>query len=540
MRKKINFFLLLSIFLLGLFLRVYKLETIPSGFHQDEAANAYMGKFVLLNGKDFYGNIFPVFYIDKWGDYPPALPMYFAGAGSILFSDTAFGARIIISLLGALTILSLYFFVKNIFGEKNIALISAFFLAIFPWHIAFSRAAAEGVAAFFFYTTALAFYFSKKKKYSTPISFLSFFLSYLSYPSFRIIIPLTLILLLILERFEKKSFRKSTILFTVFFLALTIWISTTEWGSARLKQTSILKVVQNRQDFYNQFIYSDSSPLIARIFHNKLINLTEEFLRQYFSYFSLLYLFLEGGRPEWYRFPNTGLIYLSNLLLFSSFIFLLIRKQSINVSKKRFLFLVALLFLAPLPAAMTEEHSIHMHRSIAMLLPLATFSGIAITIIKKLPFKKLIILGVSSFLILEFIKFSHNYFVHVSAYSSLHRSEGNKYAAIYLVKNRGKYDQVHFFITGWFPVYYLYFSGNYSPNLIGKLKNLYTPQLDNIKFIPKNCPQQEDIDPINSGDLVLFSAICAPNLYRNLKMIDSIKNISGTDIFWIFEKQPSS
>ncbi len=537
--RKIKYLLLAIIFFVGLILRVYKLETIPSGFHQDEAANAYMGKFVLLNGKDFYGNPFPIFYIDKWGDYPPALPMYFAGAGSILFSDTVFGARIIIALMGALTVLSVYFLAKNLFGKEKTALFSSLFTAILPWHIAFSRTAAEGTAALFFYTTALALFFRNSqnlKKITDICIFASLLITYLSYPSFRIIIPATLLFLLILKKIETKRLHRYTLFLLLFFTTATLWISTTEWGSARLRQTSILKAVKDRQDFYNQFIFEDKTIFLARLFHNKAVNLAEEFLRQYFSYFSLLYLFVEGGRPEWYRFPNSGLLYLTNLILVISASVFALKKTDIPVNKKRLILMLFILFTAPIPAALTIEHSIHMHRSIAMILPFVLLSAVGTTALKLIPYKKTAVFLLFFLLTAEFVKFSHNYFVHVSSYSSLHRSEANKYAAIYLVENRRKYKDVYFFITGWFPVYYLYFSSNYSPEIIGKLKRMYTPKLDNINFIAKNCPEQKDIDPLPQKSLVMFSSICDPKLYRSLKMIKAIKNISDTNIFWVFEK----
>jgi len=81
--KKHTVFLLFLTLLLSLFLRFYKLSEIPFGFHQDEVVNAYVGKFILKNGFDLYGNSWPIFYFDKWGDYPPVLPMYFSGFGSL-------------------------------------------------------------------------------------------------------------------------------------------------------------------------------------------------------------------------------------------------------------------------------------------------------------------------------------------------------------------------------------------------------------------------------------------------------------------------
>lgn len=530
-------FLLFLIFFAALFLRVYKLSTVPAGFHQDEAANAYMGKFILVNGKDFYGNPWPVFYFDKWGDYPPVLPMYFTGLGSLLFGDNVFGARIIIAFFGALSVIPLYFLALSWFKDKFIALFSSFLLAILPWHIVFSRSAAEGVLSLFFLITALAFYFAgKKQRLFRILAFFNFLLSFLSYPSFRLIVPAVYFVILVLEKVERKKIRNFTLISFIFFITLTFWISTTDWGRARFQQTSIFNEIKSKEEYNNQFIYDEKSVFLARLFHNKGVILLQEFLKQYLSYFSPLYLLLgEGANPAWYRFPNSGLVYFSMAISFFGLFLVFYKKVKHSFKREGFVLVFFLLFLTPVPAALTIEHAIHMHRSIGMVLPVVLLSGFGVYfILKALP--KVFSFVLLILLVVEFVNFYHNYFSHVSAYSSLHRSEANQYTALYLKENKDKYKDVYMFVTGWFPVYYLYHTSNYSPELIGKIKKMYFPKIDNISFIPKNCPDQEDLDKAKKGSLVVFSAICDPGVYRGVKKISSVKNTSGLDIFNIFVK----
>ncbi|GIW63280.1 MAG: hypothetical protein KatS3mg091_082 [Patescibacteria group bacterium] len=533
-----NKILIFIIFLLALFLRIYNLSSVPVGFHQDEAANAYMGKFIILNGKDFYGNTWPIFYFDKWGDYPPVLPMYFSGLGSLIFGDNVFGARIVIAFFGALTVVSIFYLSLHIFKKESLALISAFFLAIMPWHIVFSRTSAEGILALFFFTTALAYYFSAKNKPKrSTLAFAFFLLSYLSYPSFRLIVPLSYLALVLIDKFEFKKFHKSTVAFTIFFFFLTFWISTTDWGGARLKQTSILNEITKNMDYYNQFIFDDKSILTARVFHNKLVFFVQDFLKQYLNYFSPTYLFMgENANPAWYRYPNSGLIYFYFGLVSFGLILANVKNKQLPLSPVVFIFIIFLLFATPVPAALTYEHAIHMHRSIGMILPLTLLFTIGLYFwIKIFSKHSKIFLGLS-FLILaiEFINFTHNYFGHVSVYSSLHRSEANQYAALYIKENKNKYNSVQMFVTGWFPVYYLYHTSNYSKELIGKINKMYFPKIENVLFIPKDCPDQQDIDKLDKNSLILFSSICDPNLYTKVKQIDSIKSISGLGIFNVF------
>lgn len=143
-------FLLLIIVLLALLLRFYHLSSLPNSVHRDELINAYVGRYILQNGKDLYGNPWPIFYFNKFGDYPPILPMYIMGIATFFFGISEFAMRFPAALMGSLTIIPLYYIAKNIYKSNKIALLSALFLAILPWHIVLSRFSAEGILAVFF------------------------------------------------------------------------------------------------------------------------------------------------------------------------------------------------------------------------------------------------------------------------------------------------------------------------------------------------------------------------------------------------------
>src|SRR3989344_1417428 len=185
----------LIIFLFALIVRVVALDKLPGGFHEDEVSNAYVGRFILQNGKDLYGNIFPLLYFDKFGDFPPVLPMYLSGAGVMLFGSNEFGARFLTSLLGALTVYPVFYLAKRLFFSKYTAYSSAIFISILPWHIVFSRSAAEGIMAVFVYLGGLYYLFewiSKKQTMNFMYANILFVFTYILYPSFRLLIPLTI------------------------------------------------------------------------------------------------------------------------------------------------------------------------------------------------------------------------------------------------------------------------------------------------------------------------------------------------------------
>ena len=60
---------LLLIFAIALVLRLYRLGTLPITFHEDELLSGYLGRYILQNGFDLYGNKWPLLYFNKFGDY---------------------------------------------------------------------------------------------------------------------------------------------------------------------------------------------------------------------------------------------------------------------------------------------------------------------------------------------------------------------------------------------------------------------------------------------------------------------------------------
>lgn len=66
---KSSYFWLLLIFGLALFIRLIWLETLPATFFVDEVLSGYMGRFMLINHMDLFGNPDPWLYFNKFGDY---------------------------------------------------------------------------------------------------------------------------------------------------------------------------------------------------------------------------------------------------------------------------------------------------------------------------------------------------------------------------------------------------------------------------------------------------------------------------------------
>src|SRR3989344_9325958 len=114
-----GYIILLCILLLSIVLRTIALGSIPGVLQNDEIANTYGSRFILLHGIDLYANPFPLLYLDKFGDFPPVLPMYLSGLGTFLFGNNEFGARILIALFGAIIVLPAFSIGLSIFKNKS-------------------------------------------------------------------------------------------------------------------------------------------------------------------------------------------------------------------------------------------------------------------------------------------------------------------------------------------------------------------------------------------------------------------------------------
>jgi 4-amino-4-deoxy-L-arabinose transferase-like glycosyltransferase len=146
------------------FSRLYHLSNLPYSLHDDEVSNTYIGRFILENGVDLNGQKFPLLYSDKFGDYPPVLPMYLSGISTYFFGVNAFAARLPFAILGVLSVALTYYLARWLFSKPAIAYLCAGFLAVCPWHIVLSRATAEGIAASFAFMLGLFLLFREISK----------------------------------------------------------------------------------------------------------------------------------------------------------------------------------------------------------------------------------------------------------------------------------------------------------------------------------------------------------------------------------------
>jgi len=532
--KEIKYLFL--IFFFAVVLRLYNLNNLPYGFHEDELSNTYVGRFILENGKDLHGNSWPLLYFDKFGDYPPVFPMYFSGLSTYFFGINEFAARFPTALFGALTVFPLYYLTLSFFKDKKTGLISAVLLSIAPWHLVYSRSNAEGIIALFFFLSGLLSLFKgieAKKKILLFFGYLCISFTYFLYPSFRLLVPLTFIPLPFFVDRKEKKIRKLLLIFLLISTLFTFWISRTAWGRARFDQTSlfgnsgIAAAIKARNEAFS-FGAGQNNILEARFFHNKIAGYAREFLHQYLSYFSPINFYFEGGEPyRYFSIPQQGFFYFTFMLLFLAGLFFLLKK-----TEPKKLYLIYLTAVSVLPAALTVDFTPHFHRSILMLIPIImiiSYGYHKLTTVRiGMVYPKAII---SLLLFFELLYFSHQYIRQSDSFKPGYKNDGNREAVMYIKNNEENYDSILMPSKEKLAVYYLFYSNDFSPSYIGQFGyNLTLEKIGKITFIDEWCSSKKMTeDKLNQKILVVDNGDCGKPSF--LKEIYLIKRKDSTNAF---------
>src|SRR3989338_11677884 len=119
MVKKVEWFLIIAIFVLAFALRFYKLGQIPSSLDWDEVSLAYNAQSLLQTGKDEFGNSWPL-SIQSFNDYKPPVYTYLLIPVLKVFGKTEFAIRFPSALAGTLTVLVTYFLVKELLAVGRV------------------------------------------------------------------------------------------------------------------------------------------------------------------------------------------------------------------------------------------------------------------------------------------------------------------------------------------------------------------------------------------------------------------------------------
>ena len=351
--------ILISILLVAAFFRFYLLANVPPSASLDEVSIGWNAYSILQTGRDEFKSFLPIL-LRAYDDYRPALYVYFVLPFVKIFGLDVVSVRLPSVILSILSVLGTYLLVKEFFRKKIspvfnpevIALCSAFLLAISPWHIYISRLGHEVNLGLSFLIFAVLF-FLKRRIY---LSSLFFILSFLSYQSEKIFIPLLLIGMFFIFKEEILSMKKKIFLPSVLSLILiSPFLKATFEPNAliRFSGTNIFKANEARFIEQSKKLQEATSEgdLIGKIIYNRRLVSLQLFSEGYLSHFDPVWLFTNSSGGL-HKIPNIGLLYVWEIPFILLGIYLLIKNNFYKKTKK----LIFLWFLiSPIPAALTTD-----------------------------------------------------------------------------------------------------------------------------------------------------------------------------------------
>lgn len=443
---------LIVIIAIAIVLRFWQLGSIPASLNWDEVAWGYNAYTLGIDGKDEFGIFLPYKYIESYGDFKPPVYAYLSVLPVKVFGLNEFSTRFASAFFGVLTVLITYFLTKRVFhtSEKReyYSLAAALFLAISPWHINLSRAAFEANVATFFVVSGVWLFLAgmQDRKWYLPLSALMFGLSFYTFNSPRIVVPLLVLALVI--GFLKKSFAlKREIMIAgvvgaVLLLPLLGFLLSSQ-AKLRFQEVNIFSDVSLVKTS-NQEIANDHNSLFSKVIHNRRVIYSLAYLKHYFDNMNPAFLFISGDENQKFSTKDVGEMYfIDAFFLIVGLLFLFRRKEGV------WWVLPVWFFLGLVPASTAREtpHALRTEVTLPTLQILSAYGFVTILSFLKSLEKKRQWIGIgvlSLFVFGNFLYYSHGYFVHYGRESAGEWNYGYKDSIAYVKQVEKNYDQIWF------------------------------------------------------------------------------------------------
>jgi len=544
--SKIILFLVIT---LALFLRLYKVISIPPSLNWDEVSIGYNAYSILKTGKDEWGKFLPV-HFEAYGEYKLPAQIYASIPAIAIFGLNEFGVRITPVFYGALTVLFLYLLAKEIFDNEWIALISSFLLAISPWHIQLTRASFESSFSVFWVTLGAWLFvkgFANKKYWIASI--IPFAISVYTYNAARVFTPLFLFVIILIYRKELfKNLKVFIICFLIFALSMIPLINFFISGdaTARLKLVSITDDPGFEQRINVARGSTHLPEPLPRLIHNKVTHYVYVFAGNYLSHFTPDFLFIHGAGHKQHHVQGIGELYAIQAPFILIGLYFLFR----NKNKWRW-FLMSWLLLAFVPVSVTVDSIPNALRTLLAVIPYQIITALGFyetyRILNRKNFLRWTIVAVSAIILaVSFGGYLNNYY---NIYPKLYSRDwqyGYKQVVSYIKEHYKKYDLIVFSRTYGEPHMFTLFFLNWDP---GKYQD--DPNLDRfeankwiwvLKFDKFYFPDLgdagtrfQDIVKTNPGKKILFIGRSG-DFPDNLPRLLTVNFLNGDSAFDIVEK----
>ncbi len=412
------------IILLGIFLRLYKLDAIPPGFTGNEAWLGLDGQTIVRHG--WIGIYIPG---HAWGYN--ALHAYISGAIIKLLGSSIFSTRLASAIPGIISLGGFYFLARQFYSTK-VSLVLLSLLAISRWHIHFSHLALPGIILIPLFSTLTFLFLFKAFKTKKMVFFIlsGIFLGFgLNSYFFFIACFLTACIILFLRIIREKRIQKGFIIF-----AITVGLIIAPFAYYIIKNpTSLGGKWEARSIFFahNKIQLATPSQPEPTTFQILAIQ-TQKTIGGYF---------LKGDTDEINNQPGIPLLELPLAILFLFGISLAFK----NIKKEKNYFLLIWLFLALMMGILTESAP-NAKRTLDAINPIFLLIGTALTFLEKGSQKKYVYFS----LILIAYSLLVNYKIYFQDYAQ-NRNVKNRFAfeivtmCDYFNKNKNGLPYIYFY-----------------------------------------------------------------------------------------------
>ncbi len=479
-------FILGLIFLLAVLLRLPFLDQVPPALYSDEVSQGYNAYSLITTGKDEYGAARPVSF-RSFGDWKPPLATYLMIPTIKLFGLNAWGVRFPSALLGSMSVLIIYGLVIEIMGRYQktyalkqsslsdvIALVTAFLLAISPWHILQSRSAMlVGVTSFFYFLGLWSFFRGFKNSLYWLVGGISFVMAIYGYYGMRLMVPLTVMVLCFFFHKELKKNRKTILISAVIAIFLLFplgfaYIKNSEVIFGRAKTVSIFfdKGIELTQ---TQLLKEDINRIpdkLAKKFHTLTFSYGVDIMRRFFEHLSSYFLFLVGDTSPPFQIPNMGILYfVDGIFIVIGFVYIV--KTNVHL----FILISTFIAISIIPAALTFVTPAA-NRTFTLVFPLLFLAAIGIcsTVIsiKHAFYKKTFILFLGVTYGISMLFFVRNYFFVLPKDNAQWWHFGYQELFSYLKNQEKQYDTITISSKTSVPYIFLLFYNQVDPFLVKK------------------------------------------------------------------------
>lgn len=541
MKKLKSFLPLIAILFLAAFLRLWRLGLVPAGITGDEMGYIYNAYSLAKTGKNIFGEPWP-FLTWIYGEGFPFLPTttYLMALFFKIFGLSITTSRLPSALLGILDVFLLFNLVKLCFKDKRLALISALFLAISPWHLFLSRTAYDPNVAFFFFLLGINIFIREIRKKKAPIlTFVAFWLALFSYRGMNPLFPALMVILFWYGQKVLKMNRGQTKIFLIGALLVTgSFLLVAQKYQARGYLAEALINLDELQEEVDLQIRAARGPLwLRRSFLNKPAVVLRKWQENYLEGYSIGHLFLRG------EFGNIVFVSTQGKFYFLDFFLIILGGLYLfKKNKKSALLVLSLGLIAGLPGMVGGPIYLGRNFFLAAIMPIFAATGCWFIFESVSSFKLKVFLATAFILAYSYFlgNFLFDYYHRFAFHYAENWFKSLKDASLLIEAKRGEYDEVIFSPRFWPDLLQYAFYTGVEPQLVQevwKKRGEKDFKIKNVRF-SNECPEPKNEDPRlafeSEGEkvmVVLFGESC----FKEATPSARFKNFDGNTRWRVYE-----